>query len=338
MKALVWLAAFLICTSASADKLKITPGEGAFIFDVSPESLFGQSFFLYTQKGEQPGSEITEIIEDQMFRVDEITKSIPELADSNFTLGIAIMNNAYAVIRGNDRFIAVDPNWLAKDPARLLVIAHEIGHHVCGHTVGMLINDPWAKELEADTFSGFAMRKVEEKFQGITLKTALGWANFLYNPNPTPSHPPAAMRIQAIINGYNNGSPCIGRQVAKLTPQATPSGSIGPTPLWEHNGSTVKLLADGANRSFFYENPRPGLVERGVSAGTLLFTGKKSGNSYSGTAYVFTRCGKRPYQVSGNVTADQRQVTLFGKAPVTDANCNVIRYRNGTLVFTFAGD
>jgi len=338
MRIMIGLAVLLIVTAANAEKVKINPGHGAFVFDVSPDSLFGQSFLLYTQKGEPRGNEIREIIEDQMFRVDEITESIPELANTNFTLGIALMNNAYAVIRGNERFIAVDPNWLEKNPARLLVIAHEIGHHVCGHTVGMLRDNPWAKELEADTFSGFAMRKVEEKFQTINLNIALSWANALYNPEPTPTHPPAAMRVQAITNGYYNGSPCVGRQVAKLIPQGTPNGSNGSPPFWSHNGSTVKLVADGASRRFVYENPRPGLVERGVSAGTLLFTGVKSGNSYTGTAYVFTRCGQKSYQVSGIVSDDQRQVTLYGKAPVPDRTCNITKYRDDELVFTFTGD
>src|SRR5262245_45534398 len=101
--------------------------------------------------------------------------------------------------------------------------------------------------------------------------------------------------------------------------------------LWDHNGSVVVLEANGAARKFLYRSPRPGLP---VASGTLLFSGKKDGNSYSGTAYVFSRkCGPLGYAVSGPVSDDQRTVTMYGKAPRVDSSCNVVAYRDDTLVF-----
>jgi hypothetical protein len=80
-----------------------------------------------------------------------------------------------------------------------------------------------------------------------------------------------------------------------------------------------------------YAAPRPGLP---VSPGTLLFSGKRSGNIYSGTAYVFSaRCGARGYSVSGLVGADDRSVTLYGRAPLVDSTCKTATYRDDTLVF-----
>jgi formylglycine-generating enzyme required for sulfatase activity len=103
--------------------------------------------------------------------------------------------------------------------------------------------------------------------------------------------------------------------------------------LWDHNGSVVSLEANGAIRKFHYTKPKPGLP---VTNGTLLFDGRKDGNNYSGTAYIFNRkCGPRGYSVSGPVSEDQRTVTMRGQAPRLDLNCKVIGYKDDRLVFTF---
>src|SRR5437762_1384336 len=80
---------------------------------------------------------------------------------------------------------------------------------------------------------------------------------------------------------------------------------------WNHNGSSMSLVASGRSRTFIYENPRAGMREVGVGPGTVLFKGVRNGSKYSGTAYVFSkRCGAQPYQVSGDVSADDREVDL----------------------------
>lgn len=85
-------------------------------------------------------------------------------------------------------------------------------------------------------------------------------------------------------------------------------------------------------------NPRNELAATGARKGTLLFKGKKTGNFYSGTAYVFSQYGPTAYDVSGPISDDQRQVTLSGRAPIKGSRCQVSSYRNDTLVFKFEGD
>ena len=151
------------------------------------------------------------------------------------------------------------------------------------------------------------------------------------------SHPPLQDRIKAIIEGYRNGSPCVGRHVPPI-PASILGGFPQPgTALWLHNGSAMRLVANGPSREFLYEAPRPGLIERGVKNGTLLFKGTRSGNAYKGTAYVFSKCGALPYAVAGPVSEDQRQVTLKGDMPIPSSNCSITKYREDTLVFTLAG-
>lgn len=110
---------------------------------------------------------------------------------------------------------------------------------------------------------------------------------------------------------------------------------------WNHNGSIMRLRASGSQRWFYYENPRDVLRRAGVTRGTLLFDGRKSGNSYSGTARVFSRfCPGNPatYNVSGPVRGDQLQVTLYGTRPVYEQCQATGRSTSDTLVFTYAYD
>jgi len=109
----------------------------------------------------------------------------------------------------------------------------------------------------------------------------------------------------------------------------------GPS-LWNHNGSTMRLVAEGARRKFFYQQPRSGIRAAGAAPGTLLFDGIRRGESYSGTAYVFAGdCGSFPYKVSGRL-ASETEVVMSGMAPSVSRNgCSIEGYRQDTLVFNY---
>src|SRR5689334_9481941 len=80
-------------------------------------------------------------------------------------------------------------------------------------------------------------------------------------------------------------------QDATTTPQRT---------LWDHNGSVMYLIADGSSREFYYQKPRPGMIEAGAHPDSLLFKGQINDGQLSGTAYLFnTRCGQIPFAVKG---------------------------------------
>jgi hypothetical protein len=107
---------------------------------------------------------------------------------------------------------------------------------------------------------------------------------------------------------------------------------------WMHNGSIVTLTADGAKREFHYFEPHKGLSFVGVKSGTLLFSGRRTGKTYSGTAYIFNKhCGPVAYEVAGRVAEDDHQVTMEGQAPIVDGNCTVISTKPGTLIFSYEG-
>jgi hypothetical protein len=123
---------------------------------------------------------------------------------------------------------------------------------------------------------------------------------------------------------------------AVLLAVATAQSAVAqPSSLWNHNGSTMSLTANGDNRTFVYEYPRPGMAGVGVAPGTVLFDGYRDYDHYVGTARLFPPgCETVSYSVAGPVSSNDLQVTLYGYAPVIDRNCRQIGTRLDTLVFT----
>jgi hypothetical protein len=117
------------------------------------------------------------------------------------------------------------------------------------------------------------------------------------------------------------------------------AATAGADSIWSHNGSQMRLRAEGEQRTILYESPRPAIARQGVAPGTVLFEGTISGpaGSYSGTAYVFSaRCGKQSYAVTGELQDDGRQIFLIGDAPRRDTStCAVQGTREDKLVFDF---
>ena len=110
---------------------------------------------------------------------------------------------------------------------------------------------------------------------------------------------------------------------------------------WNHNGSLMRLKANGNQRAFYYEVPKSSITDSGVRKGTLLFDGAKSGNFYSGTARVFSKyCPGQPleYYVEGPVNSNQTRVTVTGTREVHDRCQPTGNMTTDTLVFTYARD
>jgi hypothetical protein len=118
------------------------------------------------------------------------------------------------------------------------------------------------------------------------------------------------------------------------TPAQAQAESSGSRTLWDHNGSVMYLLEDGASREFHYSKPRPGMFDAGVRPGALLFRGEIDGAQYSGTAYIFNpHCGPIPFEVKGqSLDADER-IVLTGQAPRVGRNCRTYELYTSTLEF-----
>ena len=158
---------------------------------------------------------------------------------------------------------------------------------------------------------------------------------------PLPATKPLRSWAIDIINHYAEVAIPPDVKQALLTDQSLPSLSSNSSSspigsIWEHNGSTVQLISDGSKRRFVYEQPRDALASVGVSKGSLLFDGVRTGNVYVGNAYLATeKCGIRTFSVSGTFSANERQITLKGTSPRLDANCQVAGSEQTTLVFDY---
>ena len=125
--------------------------------------------------------------------------------------------------------------------------------------------------------------------------------------------------------------------------QQTVSSATIPMPVrasttqtyWDLNDLIMSLISDGSGRKLYYYRPRIGLENVGVKKGTLFFEGSRSGNGYTGYAYIFSKyCGAAAYAVTGVVSADQRQIKLQGKTPRRNQNCQVAGYTDDPSVLT----
>jgi hypothetical protein len=118
--------------------------------------------------------------------------------------------------------------------------------------------------------------------------------------------------------------------------ESNPAPATGGTKVWMHNGSVMRLEANGDERHFYYEEPRAGLRKQGAQPGSLLFKGTRDGSNYSGTAYIFKAgCDPEAYEVDGDVSGDDHTVTMVGKAPRLDNDCEINGTKDDTLVFTY---
>src|SRR5262249_60594062 len=92
---------------------------------------------------------------------------------------------------------------------------------------------------------------------------------------------------------------------------------------WQGQARPSSLtLSDSITRSngrrFRYTHAVADLLEFGVQSGTLLFDGRRNGNQYSGTAYVFSKlCGALSYAVLGPASPDDRTSQCTEKRPTS---------------------
>jgi hypothetical protein len=117
-------------------------------------------------------------------------------------------------LRDNKRYIVWDPEWHSGSGFSWYVLAHEIGHHVCRHTIESTKLSSHEIELEADRFAGHAMSlsdgvrkptKENKERDSVVQKM-----RETLSKEGSPSHPPADKRIAAFLEGYWKGSSCNG--------------------------------------------------------------------------------------------------------------------------------
>lgn len=197
----------------------------------------------------------------------------------NFEIYAATVPNAMALIdsgqQGRRRVILYNQRFIdrlnaaaSSDWAALSVLAHEIGHHLAGHTLESGGSRP-PQELEADRFSGFVLAKM-----GATLDQAQLAMNRVGSEEGSDTHPPKSARLTAIYNGWksaNEGATQSGQtdpskqqqptRVPETTPQVNVSG------VWQNGSARMQLTQVGQDVTM--QETLLGLLPSAAGQGTI---------------------------------------------------------------------
>ena len=97
-----------------------------------------------------------------------------------------------------------------------------------------------------------------------------------------------------------------------------------------HNNSLMAITSPRPGEMVIvYSRPRPDLYGL-VQPGTLLVRGMWQGQTFAGTAFVFSSlCGAIPYPVNGTVDGSGA-LMLLGPAPQFDIYCNILGFAIGS--------
>jgi hypothetical protein len=129
----------------------------------------------------------------------------------------AVIYNGKRYILYNAQFVASVNNAVKTDWAAVSILAHEIGHHLNGHTLIRGGSNP-TDELEADEFSGFVLRKM-----GATLPQAQAAIAALTDESYSATHPGRSSRLTAISTGWQNAN---GQILANAKPSTKPTPPV----------------------------------------------------------------------------------------------------------------
>ncbi|THU36109.1 hypothetical protein FAM09_22255 [Niastella caeni] len=152
--------------------------------------------------------------EDAQKIVTEIMNAVGLKPD--FILKPAKVTNIEAAVSRHKRYILYNPefiDWINKTTnnkwAAIALLAHEIGHHLNGHTLKKRGNS--LLELEADEFAGFVLHKL-----GASLERSQHVMNYIAKAQRSATHPARADRMLAIKTGWMKAmtSPAAANDVA----------------------------------------------------------------------------------------------------------------------------
>jgi hypothetical protein len=242
-----------------------------------------------------PGDKITDPIYNfqSSYEALDIVKRITHAVglEPNFELLQANIPNAAAVIHDQRRYILYSLVFIeqirkatATEWASLTILAHEIGHHLNGHTLSATGSRP-TLELQADTFAGHAVKRI-----GGSLDQALA-AYQMMSAEGTDTHPPRSARLEAVTRGWTEASVPVGpalpenpstsgsvKDIDALAREIIESARLGTPPYSRMSTSLATTMKEEANASF-------AKLRTAGSASTITQQGKHL--SADGNLYYF---------------------------------------------------
>lgn len=249
-----------------------------------------------------PVPEVTATVEGARDIVQEIINVIGlkprfELQPAEIENAVAVIYNGKRYILYNERFLDAINNAVHTDWGGVSILAHEIGHHLNGHTLSRSGSNP-ADELEADEFSGFVLRKM-----GASKAEAQAAIDLLSDEETSRTHPGKRYRLAAISKGWQTANDQL--LASANGPQPDNRGIVTETkPAQQRPAATTQRVAldsrnvltrvnfDKAPREQFYLTTRYNLVhmtENGVQViGKLAKTNNPDYPYYFKSEYLDT--------------------------------------------------
>lgn len=207
--------------------------------------------------------------------------------------------NAAAVTYGGKRFVLYNGRFInnliqttGTKWAAVSVLAHEIGHHLNGHTITGGGSEH-AVELEADEFSGFVLRKM-----GANLAEAQAAMRTLATERPSRTHPGQGDRLASIAKGWNqadaqaSGRKDVATTVPKPVPQQQKPVTVQQAPISSSSiVGAIRFKADP--NSNYYVTTRYNVVK--VKDNQLTVIGKLARVNNSAYPYMIYDDSTRLY-------------------------------------------
>jgi Zn-dependent peptidase ImmA (M78 family) len=178
---------------------------------------------LYTQDygNDEDAAKICTAIQSNSFSSDKSADNALERilgvigASKNFILQPCNnINNAIAISVNGVRYILYDKEFMnslngVSNWGNLFILAHEVGHHINGHSVDAFLKSAGKRtlkqrrkqELEADEFAGFILAKLDgslEDANQIIIKISKN------SDDSYSTHPNRNKRLEAVRKGYNS--------------------------------------------------------------------------------------------------------------------------------------
>ncbi|UYZ63788.1 M48 family metalloprotease [Hymenobacter weizhouensis] len=234
------------------------------------------------------------------------------------------VQNAAAVVYGGKRYLLYNPQFVQAvnragrtDWAGISILAHEMGHHLNGHTLRAGGSNP-ADELEADEFSGFVLRKM-----GASLAEAQAGMAVVSDDETSATHPGRRTRLASIGAGWQRANQQIAASSRTVAPSAAPAVLASrpapqPQPTLVADGSQVSVLGKITFRSNpdepYYLTSRLNVVRLDHSDHTAQVVGRLTRSDSSTFPFVLVDGQQRRLFVSqsgGIYDQSGRQVALL---------------------------
>jgi len=246
---LIWLGFAIPTAHGTCKSAEMYQLRAAEYTDEEISKLCGHSIPPATELGSvQIGSgcsfvtDVTNVSVKTFASEDEARQHINDIVgavdlEPNFDIRAANVPNALATISGAKRAILYNPSFIrdirlktGTNWAGISVLAHEVGHHLQGHTLERGGSRPHI-ELQADQFSGGVLQKM-----GASMDEAMAAMSLIASPTGSSTHPARDQRLAAIKTGWKascrRDAACSGSSTPMPTPIPEKSSDPLPQPHW----------------------------------------------------------------------------------------------------------